>query len=1425
MSFAIENEIRLNREADIKNNKKLYLCRPNKEILCTLNGVNIATVSYQSSLKDYDTITFDMYRYINTYDWYDGKNKLVESNGYEEINLYLLVYLEDIGYFQIQEPKVSFDGDKEYKTINGYSNEKEFEDKDLVDFAINTGEEGSLERLVTSNASDTFTGDGATTQFDLSNKIYSLIDIRINDVKTDSGFSYDGNTITFNNPPSNNARIVVSYSYLSNLDDLGFPKEYITFYNSSNPQLSLLNLVLEKMPGWTVGHVDTQLASKRFQFETSSENIYSFLTSKVAPVAECIFVFDTINNTVNAYDVQTFGEDTNITVGVRNLINTVDLDCNEDSVYTRFNVRGDEDLTVANVNYGDERIFNLDYFLDTKYMPQSLIDKINQWQSWRESNRDDFVNLSKEIAEYQEKISELTYRVPSDADYWKQWDSLNEEALNESLKLYEAEITALRVSVDDNPQYDAEGNYIPWRDSQGNIDDEAYLELLYESANGYGGYYSYYEIITYVIPNINIAISNLNLPADQKADYIDVEGQATSTSETFVGTGTNRSFVVVHSISFITSVLVDNVALSTDKYVYEGSRVTLEIAPASGASIIINYSYISPNWELFGIEELEGELKKYQNQLTALKDYSLDWEDLTEEQKAQHTGGAAAYNVEHFQYVAAYQAIGDENTPNTILYQLSVEKEQLQEWKSQLEQLQKQYRDIVEFASLDGFSYESGGDTISFSDDDKVLIYTLFHDTDYTNNNILTTSIDTTLTTLDVQLDLYNNAVSKLVEVSQPQYGFNISLDNLLRLEEFRGWEGEFVNGNYIRVGIRDDYAVKLRVISMTWNPCDTQPDLSIGFSNMITGASGRNDLTDILGEGGGTSKNSISAGTGNANTSTEYVTELLQLMSKTQLFKNSVNNVVSPYSISTNSASIANIVGDYLRYAEIEVDNISGDTADFERIFTNYLGADLIVSKIVNAEQAEIEDLTAAIFTAGYAEIEEIVARTITADFLKVDFSNIAVAEIEQAKIWDLYAHSGMIVDSVSEVISATKYLSAVKIIGDSIETNTLKADRILLKNSDDGLYYYLNTTGATEAGSSANATFTGDGETSTFTLTTEMSSGGITGVTVNGSPATGYAIDGNNIVFVNPPNDGDEIVVTYTEDQTLYNSLNGSVITASSITASKINVSDLAAFNATIAGTVLDGTNETMHTFGKNTYDSIVPGFYLDADGQVGIGDPYAYLRFYKDSNDNWKLAINTDNFSVSPNGDVSVTGEINATSGSFGGFDIESTSFHSEGKDSLNDSTPGVYMNSQGEVNIGDDNNFLLFYKDANDNWKLTVSADSIMLGQQDLATALEDANLSSVYIDSSNGDVLRNNYGSTTLNVTVYHKSLAITNQTALVAEYGNGAYLKWYKKGFGESSYTQIPQNDSHLSNGGFTYTLSASDVNTQVTFEVELITD
>ena len=68
----------------------------------------------------------------------------------------------------------------------------------------------------------------------------------------------------------------------------------VSFYNEQITSLSLLHLVLEKIYGWKINHVDAALKSMTRTFEVSRASVYDFLTQDVCEKFNCYFVFDTI---------------------------------------------------------------------------------------------------------------------------------------------------------------------------------------------------------------------------------------------------------------------------------------------------------------------------------------------------------------------------------------------------------------------------------------------------------------------------------------------------------------------------------------------------------------------------------------------------------------------------------------------------------------------------------------------------------------------------------------------------------------------------------------------------------------------------------------------------------------------------------------------------------------------------------------------------------------------------------------------------------------------------------------------------------------------------------------------------------------------------------------------------------------------------
>lgn len=194
------------------------------------------------------------------------------------------------------------------------------------------------------------------------------------------------------------------------------------------------------------------------------------------------------------------------------------------------------------------------------------------------------------------------------------------------------------------------------------------------------------------------------------------------------------------------------------------------------------------------------------------------------------------------------------------------------------------------------------------------------------------------------------------------------------------------------------------------------------------------------------------------------------------------------------------------------------------------------------------------------------------------------------------------------------------------------------------------------------------------------------------------------------------------------------------------------------------------------------------------------------------------------------VSVS-DLVAFGATIGGFNIDTHSIYSGVKSSIDNTTRGIYMDDTGQINIGDSNNFLKYFLDSKDNtYKLQISAGVIKMGggnktlQETLDEIMEETTCHLV-IESSRGTVFKNNQASTVLSVIIYRGSARITNMTELKAAMGNNVYLQWKWCREDDDSYGIISSSDSHLSEDGFKYTVTPSDVDSHVTFLCELINE
>ena len=75
----------------------------------------------------------------------------------------------------------------------------------------------------------------------------------------------------------------------------------ITLYNPNNKKASLLDLILEKVYGWTIKSVDSTIQGKSRTFEISRVSVYDFIMQDICEKFNCYAVFDTINNTIELH--------------------------------------------------------------------------------------------------------------------------------------------------------------------------------------------------------------------------------------------------------------------------------------------------------------------------------------------------------------------------------------------------------------------------------------------------------------------------------------------------------------------------------------------------------------------------------------------------------------------------------------------------------------------------------------------------------------------------------------------------------------------------------------------------------------------------------------------------------------------------------------------------------------------------------------------------------------------------------------------------------------------------------------------------------------------------------------------------------------------------------------------------------------------
>lgn len=331
--------------------------------------------------------------------------------------------------------------------------------------------------------------------------------------------------------------------------------------------------------------------------------------------------------------------------------------------------------------------------------------------------------------------------------------------------------------------------------------------------------------------------------------------------------------------------------------------------------------------------------------------------------------------------------------------------------------------------------------------------------------------------------------------------------------------------------------------------------------------------------------KNHTATITGNMTSPAARTDDLKETNGKISEFEN-----VVAYSVTTEDLEAVNATIESLRAKAASIDKLTAVEADIIALEAKFANIGQLTTEDLKAVNATIErleatfgefdDLEVGDLEAVNADIAKLHGYTADFTYLSANIFNAIRAEVKDLSVGNLDAiYANIDFSNIGEAAIEQLYAKS-GIIQNLVSDNgtftgelvgvTIKGDLIeggtvkadkLVVKGTDGIYYKLNFEG-------------------------------------------GNFTEGERV-----PNDG----------------LHGSVIVANTITAEKINVSDLVAFDATIGG--FEITDNSIHSAVKESINNTTQGVYMDSEGQFAVGDGNNFIKYYKDETDGtYKLDISS-------------------------------------------------------------------------------------------------------------------------------------------------------------------------------------------------------
>ena len=133
-----------------------------------------------------------------------------------------------------------------------------------------------------------------------------------------------------------------------------------------------------------------------------------------------------------------------------------------------------------------------------------------------------------------------------------------------------------------------------------------------------------------------------------------------------------------------------------------------------------------------------------------------------------------------------------------------------------------------------------------FTVDQWIRLSPFIKEDEFNDSNFLLTGYESEEERIEICQELMESATKELNILCKPSLEFSMTMANILALPEFEPLFDQFQLGNFIRVGIRDGYVKRARLLEVNMN-FDDLSDFSCTFGNLVTTKSEIDKHADLL--------------------------------------------------------------------------------------------------------------------------------------------------------------------------------------------------------------------------------------------------------------------------------------------------------------------------------------------------------------------------------------------------------------------------------------------------------------------------------------------------------------------------------------------------------------------------------------------------